>query len=66
MNLLSDGLQALKQHLSSVPLLEINEVSAKDFEDASPDIALRVRYAGGDQLSNLLFPRLPLPITSLF
>ena len=50
MNLLSDGLQALKQHLSSIPSLEIDEVSPDEFEDASPDIALRVRYAGGDQI----------------
>jgi len=50
MNLPSDGLQALKQHLSSIPSLEVDEVSPDEFEDASPDIALRVRYAGGEQV----------------
>ena len=49
MNLLSDGLQALKQQLSSVPSLAFGEVSPDEVADASPDIALRVRYAGGDQ-----------------
>lgn len=50
MNLPSDGLQALKQHLSSIPSLEVDEVSPDEFEDASPDIALRVRYTGGEQV----------------
>ena len=50
MNLLSDGLQALKQHLSSIPSLAFSEVSPDEIADDSPDIALRVRYAGGDQI----------------
>jgi len=50
MNLLSDGLQALKQHLSSVPALEMDEITQGGQSDDSPDIALRVRFAGGEQM----------------
>jgi hypothetical protein len=50
MNLLSDGLQALKQYLSSIPSLEIEEVARVQENDATHGITLRVRYAGGEQI----------------
>lgn len=50
MTILSDGLQALKQHLSSIPSLEIEEVTQVEPGDDSSDIALRVHYAGGEQI----------------
>ncbi len=50
MTILSDGLQALKQRLSSVPLLEVEEITLVEQGDALPNIVLRVRYAGSEQI----------------
>jgi hypothetical protein len=50
MTTLSDGLQALKLHLSSIPSLEIEGVTQVEQGDDAPDIALCVRYVGGEQI----------------
>jgi hypothetical protein len=50
MSLLSDGLQALQQNLSSIPFLEIEDITQGRQDEDAPDIALRVRFAGGEQI----------------
>ena len=50
MDILTNGLQALIDNLSSVPSLVIDEVSSGELGDDVSDIALQVRYAGGEQI----------------
>lgn len=46
MDILADGVQALKQALSNIPFFEIEEISQSQESDSSADIFFRVHYLG--------------------
>ncbi|MBU2610788.1 MAG: hypothetical protein KJ606_07575 [Chloroflexi bacterium] len=50
MDLLRDGLQALKKYLASVPSLEVEEMNWGGNQNNRPGQSLRVRLPGGEQL----------------